>query len=1273
MSTLLEITGDDIALLNDADLRTLIGLLCEADFRLAGLPTSGIIWGGHQDASDDGMDVTVHSNVEPPKNSLVPRKTTGFQVKKPDMQSSRIKKEMRLKGKLREEIKTLINEGGAYIIVNPTGSTTKKALKDRVEAMRRAVADEPNHEQLHLDFLDRGRIATWVRTHSSLILWVRNKIGRPLQGWQSYDNWANTPTGFQEEYILDEESRLYDGMNSDQGDSIIDGLNKLRLRLSQNGASIRLIGLSGVGKTRFVQALFDERIGEHALNQSLAHYTDISNSPNPDPISFAIQIVETNAKAVLIIDNCSLELHRKLTKICAGSMVSLLTVEYDIRDDTPEETDVFRLEPSSDKVIEKLLEQRYPNISQINVQTIAEFASGNARVAIALANTLRKGESLSTLRDEELFDRLFHQRHDPNENLRFSAEICSLVYSFNGEDTTSETSELNFLADLAEKTSRELYRDIAELRIRGLIQTRNVWRAVLPHAIANRLAKAALNAMPLQIIVNAFISRGSERLIKSFTRRLGYLHDCEPAVEIAQEWLKPNGWIGETNCNLNQFGLTVFENIAPVVPEAALTMLERAVNEGNGLKRLQRPEFIRLLRHLAYDAGLFQRSVKLLSRLALLEKPDINDNSSARRTLSTLFHILLSGTHAPVRSRAMIIDGLINSSVQADQELGVNLLEAALQTDHFWTSDINTFGARNRDFGYHPKTNKEILDWYRVYLAICTRTALSSRPVSVEVRRILANHLRGLWSIGVSIGYEFLQDLEQSVIQIHSQKPWNEGWISIKGTIRYNGERMDQKALSRLKQLSQRLKPVNLLEQARTYALTDKRLSFDLEEDFDKNEASSEQWKRVQDTTRQIDVAVAQDESVFKEILPELVANYHYRLNVFGEGLAEGCDDREKMWQMLYQQIGKTPPEKRQIAVMLGFLSSCATRDSDLYHSILNSLIKDELLGQWFPQFQMTSKIDKQGVERLYKALDEGNVNIYSFEGLAWGRKHEAMDDDDLARLIQKLILKDDGVKVATEILSMRFHEEKGERAKYSQNLLAVSREVLLKYPYENRQNGYERPDYELAQIAEVCLRGEEATLSAKDLCQHLVHGFQEYRIHSFYYHQLLGRLAQIQPNIFLDAFIGQDEYIFSHLTFDGLARADSPVNQIPENILIDWCDRDPGTRFPLIVSSMQMYSKSSDSEQLCWHPILQSIFEKSPNIQAILSQLENEIYPMSWSGSLANAMAKRFSLFTQLLEHPNSEIRDWAVAQNQKLEVSVKVQREHELKQNQDRFEKFE
>lgn len=315
MTSLLEISGDDIALLNDADLRTLIGLLCEADYRSAGLSTKGINWGGHQDANDGGLDVTVHSEFTPPGNSFIPRKNSGFQVKKPKMPRSEILKEMKLKGSLREEILRLLDEHGAYVIVSSGESATDQALKNRINAMREAVKDEPNNEQLYLDFFDRSRIATWVRSHSSLILWVRQKIGKPLQGWQAYGNWVNTPGGLQDEYLLDNQLRLYDGSTFGEGASVFDGLERLRLRLSGGNVSIRLVGLSGVGKTRFVQALFDERIGENAINPNLAYYTDMSDDPVPDPISFVNQLIATKTKAVLIIDNCSPELHRRLTKL----------------------------------------------------------------------------------------------------------------------------------------------------------------------------------------------------------------------------------------------------------------------------------------------------------------------------------------------------------------------------------------------------------------------------------------------------------------------------------------------------------------------------------------------------------------------------------------------------------------------------------------------------------------------------------------------------------------------------------------------------------------------------------------------------------------------------------------------------------------------------------------------------------------------------------------------------------------------------------------------
>jgi hypothetical protein len=56
---ILEVTGDQIAQLTDTDLRTLVGYLCEREVRAHGHSPSAVTWGGHQNASDGGVDVRV--------------------------------------------------------------------------------------------------------------------------------------------------------------------------------------------------------------------------------------------------------------------------------------------------------------------------------------------------------------------------------------------------------------------------------------------------------------------------------------------------------------------------------------------------------------------------------------------------------------------------------------------------------------------------------------------------------------------------------------------------------------------------------------------------------------------------------------------------------------------------------------------------------------------------------------------------------------------------------------------------------------------------------------------------------------------------------------------------------------------------------------------------------------------------------------------------------------------------------------------------------------
>lgn len=410
---MLDITGDHISKLSDEDLRTLVVRLCEAELRRLNLPLSAITAGGHQNAADGGLDVRVELPNGLPDLDFIPRSDTGFQVKQQDMPASAIGVEMCPDGVLRSSICKLASKNGAYVIVSGLGSTADFALTKRREAMQSAASGAPQGATLYVDFYDRDRIARWVRKYPGVALWLRERIAEPLAGWRPYGNWAYGDSA-DSEYLLDDKCRIVAPQQAEGNAplTVEQGINAIRAVLVNSRGIVRLVGLSGTGKTRLVQALFDTKIGSDALDQSIVVYVDQGSEqpPTPSARDMIHQLAVDGMRAIVVVDNCNPTTHRDLAQAVStsGGLVSLITVEYDVSDDEPEETQVFRLEPASEKIIEEILQRLTPSVSQTDRARIAEFSGGNARIALALARTVENSGSLATLNDVELFKRLFY-------------------------------------------------------------------------------------------------------------------------------------------------------------------------------------------------------------------------------------------------------------------------------------------------------------------------------------------------------------------------------------------------------------------------------------------------------------------------------------------------------------------------------------------------------------------------------------------------------------------------------------------------------------------------------------------------------------------------------------------------------------------------------------------------------------------------------------------------------------------------------------------------
>jgi hypothetical protein len=311
-----EITPEDIAQLSDEQLRTLVGLLCEAEVRNRGYSAASVTWGGNQNATDGGLDVRVSLPSGNLMDGFIPRPSTGFQVKAQNLPPSEIADEMCPDGAARPALQALADAGGAYIIASSKGSTSDTALMRRRDAMAAATKGLANSNKLVLDFYDRTRLASWTRTHPSLTIWVRRAIGRAMPGWEPFDAWAYPAGGVDPEYLFDDGVRICPRPALSNGDlASAAGLAKIREVLRQPRTVVRLVGLSGVGKTRFAQALFDGRIGDDSLDPSLAIYTNMNNAPDPQPFSLASDLIAVGARGILIVDNCAPDLHRRLCEI----------------------------------------------------------------------------------------------------------------------------------------------------------------------------------------------------------------------------------------------------------------------------------------------------------------------------------------------------------------------------------------------------------------------------------------------------------------------------------------------------------------------------------------------------------------------------------------------------------------------------------------------------------------------------------------------------------------------------------------------------------------------------------------------------------------------------------------------------------------------------------------------------------------------------------------------------------------------------------------------
>ena len=1280
-----EITKDQLRQIDGVRLRELVARLCEAELRNAGLPVSAVRWGGAHTAPDGGLDIDCRVETEDFHGDFVPRRFTGFQVKKSAMPPSKIADEMSPNGTLRHVFKALATADGCYIIVSLDDDPTAARRGPRLDEMQAQLKTVKTFGDLRVDFYGSAELTNWLRQHPAVQLWVRDVLGTPLQGWKPFGKWTTPPPADDDELICKPGiSVLLPGKETEPLD-IAWGIIAIRDLVRNSGKSVRIVGLSGVGKTRMVQALFEDSVGDDPLDRSLAIYADVGTEPIPSARDVHNRLAIEGHPAILVLDNCQADTHNLLAKnIVATPCIRLITVEYDIREDRPEATTVVRILAEGPDIAESLILRRHPELGQVNSHIIAEFSGGNARLALALADAVSDQENLSAFSDEQLFERLFFQQGARDEQLLAAAASLSLVYSYSVETDEGGVDELATLAAIAGLSRLNLYAATQALVERQLVQKRARWRAVLPPAVSNRLAARALRNILVEDIRDEFESVSNPRLLNSFGKRLGYLHDHEIASDIVRSWLSPGGRLHEID-RLSDDDIRLLANVAPAAPDAVLDAVEdrSGQTEDDYFFTERNPrtrDIAKLLSAIAYDPALFERSVTLLSQFALAETQCQQDQGEMHSRLCGLFAMCFSGTEAEPDAREQMARRFLFSEVTGERHLGLSMLEAALHGGQWRSFRTFEFGARPRSFGYQPRTVDEQNQWFQRFLAVARESVTGeNRTLSDLIGDLIAKRYRSLWK-----HRGLRSELAGIARALNELSPWLAGWKAVR-SIKHHDYRAEQRpdeahGLDLLNELDELLKPRDLMDKIRTYVLAPSHIQFQLDDEFDVDDPDRISASSERAAARAFDLGqtVAGDPDIVGELSEELFRTPGGCVLDFGKGMASSCPNPQTLWNCVVGHLKPAGDSARHRDLLQGILEVTHQRDASLAEQILDEAVQTPSLRNVFVWLQLSIPLNSRAVQRLLDCLDFDDTPLFQFRQIAWRCSPNVLDETDIARVLLKVLDNPDGPETVLNSLNTRLPVSESDPSfSFGEDLSRVGLHAASRYLLTyNGLNGATTHN-SIRRVLICCMNDASLALESDDLFEALLVAVKTCCGDIGHLVATADVLISQSPHVFLDrVFLGEDldDLDRTRLFTERHNRRGNLLSRLHPSILIEWCRQGEfGERIGLISKAIYPFANESQSGDIEFSDQAHAILNASPDASETLTHFERKLQPIGWSGSLANVIAGRRHPFELLLGHERADVRSAAETLIPRIRDAEDREREREMAEDQECDQRFE
>ena len=474
--------------------------------------------------------------------------------------------------------------------------------------------------------------------------------------------------------------------------------------------------------------------------------------------------------------------------------------------------------------------------------------------------------------------------------------------------------------------------------------------------------------------------------------------------------------------------------------------------------------------------------------------------------------------------------------------------------------------------------------------------------------------------------------MEQISRSIAAEQFWRDGWNEARQTLKYGSEDLPPDNLSRLTALVEFLKPKNLVDKVRGVigSAAGGALELDELEDFDDGNPSGS-IERAATIVEKLGRDLAADVVAFKSVLPLLI-NGSELIVALGQGLASASEAPRDIWNTMTAQVAAaTDPN---VGLLCGFLAGVSKRDAAIANALLDEALEDSTLAVWFPTLQCSVILDEMGLARFHRALELGRAPVRHFTSLVYGGFCAAVAGPELKRLLLAIGRRPGGVSVAMDILSMRMETDRREKRDPVKELVEAGRELITLYEFGSKGSQATREDYQLRIIVLISLPDAAGRPVARRLCRALMAAAARRDVSVHEHDDIMRALFQVHPEDILDElFSGEKAALANSIrllnAFERFRK--TPMDAIPDDIVIGWCDRYPEIRYPLMAAVAPMLKKPTDQVPNEWTNLIQRLLLAAPDPEPVFIEILNRLRPMSWSGSRSTILESNLKLLDHI------------------------------------------